>query len=188
MPSAGHLHSDYVASTFRLRSVCVPSSCFRCSADSTFCRSNVCVPLHASHDMPTNAFRHRAVRVCAFHYLCVRFTTCVPMHAFHHLRSTTCVPSGAFRCVVRMNAFHDMRSTTILPMRSAICVPLYAFHWMRSTICAPMLLRSTMCVLFQNPNVLNPRTTQKTSGPICIGSSYKLTIVSDDEQVKANLN
>ena len=58
---------------------------------------------------------------------------------------------------------------------------------MRSTICVPMLLRSTMCVLFQNPNVLDPRTNQNTSGPICIGSSYKLKIVSEDEQVNANL-
>ena len=180
-PTTFLLRSVYVPSAFRPRAfvaLLIPPSEFECV------RSTTCVPRHA-----LQCVRHtRAVRVCAFHYLCVRFTTCVPMHAFHHLRSTTCVPSGAFRCVVRMDAFHDMRSTTILPMRSAICVPLYAFHWMRSTICAPMLLRSTMCVLFQNPNVLDPRTNQNTSGPICIGSSYKLKIVSEDEQVKANLN
>ena len=154
----------YTPTTFLLRSVYVPSA-FRP-------RAFVALMIPPS-----------AVRMCAFHYM--RPTTCPPMRSaivrFECVRSTTCV-------CVPLHAFQRMRST--------IYVPLHAFHrvlsavlseWMRSTTCAPMFLRSTMCVPFQNPNVLDHRRNQNTSGPICIGSSYKLKIVSEDEQVNANL-
>ena len=79
-----------------------------------------------------------------------------------------------------------MRSTIFLPMRSTICVRMCA-----STICVPLCafhyMRSTVCVLSQNPNVLDPRTNRNSSvrtnksRSICIGSTYKPETVSKDE-------
>ena len=141
--------------TNKLVSLCPPRAIY---TPTTFLLRSVYVP---------SAFRPRAfvallippsaVRMCAFHYM--RPTTCPPMRSairvrFECARSTTCV-------CVPLHAFQRMRST--------IYVPLHAFHrvlsavlseWMRSTTCAPMFLRSTMCVPFQNPNVLDHRTNQ----------------------------
>ena len=93
------LRSVYVPSTFRLRSVLMLS--LLCLFYRL--RSNVCVPLHAFHDMPSNAFRH------------MRPSVCFQLHVFNCMRSTRCVPLYAFHCV----------SSTVLSeyMRSTVCVP-----------------------------------------------------------------
>ena len=79
-----------------------------------------------------------------------------------------------------------MHSTIFLPMRSTICVQMCA-----STICVPLCefhyMRSTVCVLSQNPNVLDPCTNHNLSvrtsksRSICTGSTYNPETVSKDE-------
>ena len=130
-PSALQLRFVYVPSTFRLRSVLMLS--LLCLFHRL--RSNVCVPVHAFHDVPSNAFRH------------MRPSVCFQLHVFNCMRSTRCVPLYAFHCVSSTVLSEYMRSTTCVPQYSIQCVPpyafecvppRYAFHCARSTTCVPL--------------------------------------------------
>ena len=109
-PTTFRLRSVYVPSTFRLRSVLMLS--LLCLFHRL--RSNVCVPLHAFHDMPSNAFRH------------MRPSVCFQLHVFNCMRSTRCVPLYAFHCVSSTMLSEYTRSTT--------CVPRTHIHYIRSTV------------------------------------------------------